>query len=336
MRRHILMDLCGAADLLTEGSNRLLVEWPKRTLHLVRTDGLEEVGSAAENPIVLIRGMDDESTEYKLLRDRLDRCRKAREFSVRSLVAVREGKVREAVSLLGESQGLCALNGTYRHGLADYYIMLSRSLVSARRIEEAVEAARRAVELLPQSPRTYYNLASVEMVRDRATAIALLERAVTLNPYYVPGYLLKAQAELASGEAEEAAETVGLVLPMEPFNTEAHHIRGLSFIQRRMYAEGRAELEIVLEAEPENTEALDALAYGWLVEDELDRAETLYERLLEIDPEHLGALNNYATILAEKGRYREAITVWTKALELNPGNRDIIDNIEEARQNMRR
>jgi Tfp pilus assembly protein PilF len=103
-----------------------------------------------------------------------------------------------------------------------------------------------------------------------------------------------------------------------------------------MYAEGRSELELVLEAEPFNTDAIDALAYSWLVENELDKAEGLYERLLEIDPDHLGALNNYATILAEKGRYREAITTWTRALEMSPGNQDIIDNIEEARQSMRR
>jgi len=336
MRRDNLMDLCGGAELLTADSNRLLLEWPKRTLHLVRTDGLEDLGSVAENPIVLIRGLDSDSSEYKILRDRLDRCRTAREFSVKSLVAMREGKIREAVSLLGESPASCPLNGIFRHGLADYYIVLSRSMLGSRMIEDAIRAARRAVELLPGSPRTYYNLASIELTRDPSTAIALLDRAMTLNPYYVPAYLLKAETELAMGEPKDAAETVGRVLPMEPFNMDAHHVRGLSFIQRRMYPEGRAELALVLEAEPENTAAIDALAYSWLVDDELDKAERLYKRLLEIDPAHLGALNNYATILAEKGRYREAITIWTEALEIRPGDKNIVDNIEDARQSMRR
>jgi tetratricopeptide (TPR) repeat protein len=285
---------------------------------------------------VLLPGFDGESAEYKIVRDRLDRCRTAREFSVKSLVAMREGRIREAVSLQGEAPALCPMNGVFLHGLADYYIILSKSLIGTRRTEEAIGAARRAVELLPESPRTYYNLASIELTRDPQTAIALLDRAVTINPYYVPAYLLKAQVELAAGEPKLAAETVGRVLPMEPFNVDAHHIRGLSFIERRMYPEGRAELDLVLKAEPLNTDAIDALAYSWLVEEELDRAERLYERLLEIDPDHLGALNNYATILAEKGRYREAVTVWTRALELSPGNKDIIDNIEDARRSTRK
>jgi tetratricopeptide (TPR) repeat protein len=336
MRRDRLMGLCGGADILTADTNISLLEWPARTLHLVRTDALEDLGSAAENPVVLLPGFDGESAEYKIVRDRLDRCRTAREFSVKSLVAMREGRIREAVSLQGEAPALCPMNGVFLHGLADYYIILSKSLIGTRRTEEAIGAARRAVELLPESPRTYYNLASIELTRDPQTAIALLDRAVTINPYYVPAYLLKAQVELAAGEPKLAAETVGRVLPMEPFNVDAHHIRGLSFIERRMYPEGRAELDLVLKAEPLNTDAIDALAYSWLVEEELDRAERLYERLLEIDPDHLGALNNYATILAEKGRYREAVTVWTRALELSPGNKDIIDNIEDARRSTRK
>ncbi len=336
MRRDNLLDLCGGADLLTDDSNRLLHEWARRTLQLVRTDDLDALDSVAENPIVLIPGLDGRSAEYKLLRDRLDRCRKAREYYIRSLASLREGKLREAVSQLSESPTLCPLNGVYSHWLADYLVMFSKSLLAGGRVEEAIAAARRAVELLPGSPRTYYNLASIELTRDPATAIALLERATTLNPYYVPAYLLKAEAELAMGKAKDAAETVGRVLPMEPFNMEAHHIRGLSFIGRRMYPEGRAELDLVLEAEPENTEAIDAVAYSWLLEEDLDKAETLYRRLLEIDPGHLGALNNYATILAEKGRYQEAVSIWTKALAISPGDKNIMDNIEDARQSMRR
>ena len=55
-----------------------------------------------------------------------------------------------------------------------------------------------------------------------------------------------------------------------------------------------------------------------------------------LDPDHLAALNNYATVLAEKGDYAKAIRVWTRALGRDPGNPNIIANIEEARQLLRR
>ena len=98
-----------------------------------------------------------------------------------------------------------------------------------------------------------------------------------------------------------------------------------------MYEKGRAELDVVLDARPRNTEAMAAVAYSWLLQGELDRAQELYERILKITPDHLGALNNYATVLAEKREYGKAISIWTRALRLDPDNRNIRDNIEEAK-----
>jgi tetratricopeptide (TPR) repeat protein/spermidine synthase len=336
MRRDNLMAFAGSARLYASGSPDRALDWAERTLQLVRTDGMEEIALFAENPVELLEDMDTGSPEYKALKDRLDRCVTARQAFTGSLISMREGRIREAVGELSDAPALCPLNGIYVYTLADYYIVLSRNLLSGGRLEEAVDAARRAVELLPLSPRTFYNLASIELTRDPGTAAALLERATQLNPYYIPAYLLKAEAELASGRAKDAAESVGEVLTMEPFNMDAHHLRGLSLTRRRMYAEGRAEFQLVLDAEPGNLEAMEALAYNWLLEENLDKAESLYRRILKQDPDHLGALNNYATILAEKERYREAVEIWTKALELSPGNTDIIDNIEEARGKMRR
>ena len=40
--------------------------------------------------------------------------------------------------------------------------------------------------------------------------------------------------------------------------------------------------------------------------------------------------------VAEFGKLDEAVAAWTRALALSPGNQDIMANIEEARQKMRR
>jgi spermidine synthase len=336
MERENLLGFSGGADMFTSNCARLALDWPQRSLELVKTDCLAGLSAASENPVVLLTGMDHSSADYKMLSDQLARCRTAYGSFVESVAYLREGRIREAVGRLDDAPELCPLNGIYVQTLADYYVLLSRSLLSAGRTEEAVEEARRSVELMPASPRTYYNLASIELTRDPATAIALLDRAVHLNPYYVPAYLLKAKAQLASGEAKDAAGTVGDVLTMEPFNVDAHHLRALSLIDRRLYSEARGELQMVLEARPDDLEALEALAYDWLLDDGLDEAARLYRRILKLSPDHLGALNNYATILAEQGRYRDAVRIWTKALELSPGNQDIMDNIQDARAQMRR
>jgi tetratricopeptide (TPR) repeat protein len=336
MRRDDLMTFAGNAVRYQSGSRDAALDWAQRTVQLVRTDGLEDLALNTENPVVLLGDLDTGSLDYKIIRDQLERCVKARKAFINSLVLLREDRIQEAVTALSDGPVLCPLNGIYPYALADYCVIYSRSLLTGGRIGDAVGAGRRAVELLPSSPRTFYNLAYIELNRDPDTAIALLDRATQLNPYYIPAYLLKARAQLASDRAKDAAQTVGEVLTMEPFNTEAHLLRGLSLTRRRMYAEGRTEFRSVLDAEPDNLEAMEGLAYTWLMEDDLDKAEDLYRRILRQDPDHLGALNNYATILAEKEHYREAIEVWTRALKLSPGNKNIEDNIEEARGKLRK
>jgi tetratricopeptide (TPR) repeat protein len=335
MRRDNLLEFASGAGEFSPDSYRFALSWPHQTLELERTAGLSALDAHGESPIVLLEGGDTASAKYKIFRDRLDKCRNARSIFIASLVSLRDGKVQEAVSKMNDAPTVCPLNGIYVHTLADYYIILSRGLTSSD-ISRAVDAARRAVELLPASPRTFYNLASIEITRDPETAIALADRATQLNPYYVPAYLLKAQAELTMDRPKDAAETLGQVLTMEPFNLRAHYLRGLSFTRAGMYGQGRAEFERVLAAEPDDAEAIEAMAYAYLLEGDLDRAEKLYKEVLELEPDNLGALNNYATILAEKGLYGQAVEVWTKALQVSPGDQDIIDNIKEARENMRR
>jgi tetratricopeptide (TPR) repeat protein len=300
------------------------------------TEVLEAIDSIKQNPISVVVGIDEASAQFSLLRDRLDRFMKARTLYVNSLVFAWSGRLAEAIAGLEQAAELSPENGIFLIRLSDYYIALSRGLAAAGRQEDALKAARQSVEVNPLSYRAFYNLATIEMTRNGTMAIALLRRATELNPGYVPAYLLKAEGELASGDPEEASRTVGEVLSIEPFNVSARHLRALSLLDRGMLAEGVAVLETILEAEPDNIEVINALAYTSFMADDLGRAERLYQRILKIDPNHLAALNNYATVLAEKGDYREAIRIWTKALGRDPGNRNIIDNIEEARQKLRR
>ncbi|MFC1800398.1 tetratricopeptide repeat protein, partial [Candidatus Eisenbacteria bacterium] len=243
---------------------------------------------------------------------------------LRSADQVAAGSIVQGISLLGDAVNTCRLNGMLEFPLSEYYMLLSRRNMAAGRLEDATESARRAIELNPLAPAAFYNLA------------ALLGRATELDPTYIPGYLLKAKAELSEGRPRDATQTVGRVLSVEPFNPTAHHLKGLSLIQREQYEAGRLELEKALDGMPGNPDLMEALAYSWLMQGRLDRAGDLYRQVLRVEPERFGALNNYATVLAEEGKLDEAVAAWTRALALSPGNQDIMANIEEARQKMRR
>ena len=287
------------------------------------------------NPVDLLIDYEEDSIDYKLARDLYGRCRDAGNYYVGSYLALGSGNQQEAARRLEYAVSLCSANGLVKHRLSYLYIYISRDLAGGGRFDEAVNVARRAVEVSPYNYLTYFNLAVLERTRDRETAIALLERLRQINPEYVPADILRAELLLESGRVADASEAISEVLSREPMNLRAHHVRGICFVERGLTEAARVELEFVIEADPENVEALAALGYTWLLVGDIGGAEKYYERAFRIDPDNLGVLNNYATIFAEKGDYREAIVIWQKALKLDPTNAGIKANIQEANQKLR-
>lgn len=334
--REEVLSLGAGKTLNTVVKNRLAHLWPKQTLLPRRGDALDALNRASVNPLAVVEPAEDDPDRFEEARESLDRCAQARGLYVQSADQVAAGNIMRGVSLLGEAIDTCRLNGMLMFPLSEYYMLLSRRNMAAGRLADAVEDARRAVELDPLGPSTFYNLANIQLESDPATATALLARATELDPAYIPGYLLKAKAELSEGRPRDATETVGRVLSVEPFNPTAHHLKGLSLIQREQYEAGRLELERALEGMPGNLDLMEAMAYSWIMQGRMERAGDLYREVLKAEPDRFGALNNYATVLAEQGKLEEAVAAWTRALALSPGNPDIMANIQEARQKMRR
>ena len=337
MGREALLGWAGDVPMSTRNRPFLLYQAPKGLLGRdnSQAQALADINERHENPTALISGLEAESPEYMILTSRMERCLDARTMYFRALVAAKDRKFRETAAYLQSAKDDCPENGIFRLKYSDFFISFSRLMAQEKRFQDAVNAARRAVDENPDSYRALYNLAGFERQRDPLTAAGLLQRATELNPDYLPAYLLLAQAEITLGKIDAAGETVARVLSLEPFNAAAHHLRALCFIQRGMIWDARQDLEFAIKADPTNAEALSALAYTWLLEENLDKAQTYYEKTLKIDPSNLEALNNLASILAEKQQYGKAVRIWERALQLDQGNQSIMQNIKEARQKMR-
>jgi spermidine synthase len=319
----------------TRARSFMLYQVPKRMPGRDPARTLISLDALRQSPIAVLAGVDEESMEYRIIDAQLERCVTARGKYFLSLRAAKEGRFGEAAAYIEDARSNCPENGIFSVKGSDFYTSLSQTLARDNKSVEAINAARRALEINPENYRAFYYLAMLERKRDPETAAALLYRATEINPGYLPAYLFQAEAEMAAGSMDLAGETISRVLSLEPFNIKAHHLRGVYLADKGEMADARADLEFVVEAEPKNTSALAALAYTWIMENDLRKAEGLYRRILRIEPDNLGALNNLATVLAERQQYLRAITMWEKALRLDPANKDIRDNIEEARQKMR-
>jgi Flp pilus assembly protein TadD len=289
-----------------------------------------------EDPVALLADVEADDLASTIIGGQVGRCTSARSAYIRSLTAARSGRFGEASAYIEEARGNCPENGLLTLEASDFYVSASRSFASGRQLAEAIEAARRALELRPENPRGFYNLATLEMKRDPLTAAALLARAADLDPAYLPALLLQAEAEIEAGRLGPASETISRALSLAPFNLRAHHLRGICSLRAGQLAEARADFQRVVASEPQNAAALSALAYTWLLDGDLEKAQRSYEKALAVSPGDLEVLNNLATVLAERKDYGEAARIWEKSMELNPSNQAIRANLEEVRQMMSR
>jgi spermidine synthase len=318
----------------SRGRAFLVYHTPSRRAARDNPGVMAELDRRHEDPTPLLAEVDPENVEYMIISSHIGRATAARSSYFRSLAAARDGELREASAYIENARSNCPENGLFLVEASDFYVSASRLYAQGNKSVEALDAARRAVELRPGNPRAYFNLATVEIKRDPVMAAALLKQATELDPAYLPAYLLQAEAELAAGRLGPASETLSKALSLAPFSVRAYHLRGICSLRGGRTAEARADFERVAAAEPRNAAALSAIAYTWLVEEDLKKAQEFYQKALAISPDDVEALNNLATVLAEREQYRRAAKTWEKALRLDPDNQGIKANLEEVRQRM--
>lgn len=131
-----------------------------------------------------------------------------------------------------------------------------------------------------------------------------LERALALNPAYLPTYLHLAELELASGKSAEAkmwySKAYG-VLPDVP------------------------QAEVALFGNPAYGDNQAGMAY--LREDRLEDAAAMFEQATKENPAYDKPYNNLGLVREKQGREAEAVALFRRAIELNPKNGAVLLNL---------
>ncbi len=161
----------------------------------------------------------------------------------------------------------------------------AHQLLRGRRVQEAIEAWRRVVELAPGKP----------------------------GPLAQLGHAL-----VASGAAAEALEVLRQATALEPSRAEARIdlARALELLGRS--ADARRDLEALLEKDPRNASARASLGEMLARAGETGAAATQFELAVASNPDHAQALWNLAQLRLEAGRKDEAIELYRRSLEIDP------------------
>jgi TolB-like protein/DNA-binding winged helix-turn-helix (wHTH) protein/Tfp pilus assembly protein PilF len=126
------------------------------------------------------------------------------------------------------------------------------------------------------------------------SSMALVKKAIALNPDYAPGYVAL-----------------------------ANFYRGLTNFgwapPRKTYPKMRAALDTAIEKQPDNPEALHLLGWlAWRFDWNFPAAEADFKKAIQMRPSDAGAHLEYGLFLKSMGRYGEALQESRQGVELSP------------------
>jgi predicted O-linked N-acetylglucosamine transferase (SPINDLY family) len=160
-------------------------------------------------------------------------------------------------------------------------------LRTLNRLEEAVAAFRRAIDLKLQIPQSLSNLGlALEALGRYGEARLQFQNSLTIRPQHVQTWIALARVNLIEDYLEEAAHAARTALQHDPNAAEAHHLLGTTL----------------------------RFAAPVLAEKHLRRA-------IELEPGHQEVFLHLAHALHEQARLADTIRVLQQAIRLDPSDR---------------
>ena len=152
------------------------------------------------------------------------------------------------------------------------------------RLDEGIAEMKRQITRFPKRADGYFRLALITEQRDAAAAVALLNRALALEP--------------------------GLV--------SARNERGMLLHKLARSAEASKDLELAAAAEPDNPGILSGLGMVYLALGRPKDAEPVLRRAAQLAPEDRGVLMHLGRTLSELGKEEESRAVLARLESLGP------------------
>lgn len=187
------------------------------------------------------------------------------------------------------------------------------------RYAEAKDAYARLLELVPDSPASYVNLALSEArLQKFDEAIATLRLGTERMPDSAVLRVRLGHTYLVTGRPAEALASMDRVIALEPRNVDAYTAAASALDALGRKAEARRYLEKAIAVEPENKFLRTSLAMNLASAGNVGQAIEVYKALVADYPgdqvlrQHLGVAYGVA------GDYADAIASFKQAIALNP------------------
>jgi tetratricopeptide (TPR) repeat protein len=204
---------------------------------------------------------------------------------------------------------------------------LGAGLHEAGRMNEAIARYEKAIAIQPDYLPAYNNLGVTLRATGRLDeAIRTYERGLAVGDYSEMHYNL-ANALIAAGRAGDAESHLKRALATSPVSAATHNNLGMALAEQGRVDEAAAEFRAAIAAEPASSTAHRNL--GNLLATQGRREEGLRSlaTAVELDPNDADARYDFGSLLLEQQRFPAAAEQLRAALKLRPDRVEALNNL---------
>lgn len=230
------------------------------------------------------------------------------------LVAYRQGRVEEAMALVGR-----AIRVDAKHALA--HGSMAQMHQDRGRHDQAVTHFRLAAALRPDNPDFHNGLGlSLAALGRLEPATAAFREAIRIRPGMAAAYNNLGNVQRACGDPEGAADSFRLCLKHRPDFAEAHNNLGVLYQEQQRPEPAMRHFESAIAARTGYAEAHSNLGAVFNDLGDTDRALMQFQNAMDLEPSFSEACVNAGMALHKLGDHERARDTLDLALRMAPGN----------------
>jgi tetratricopeptide (TPR) repeat protein len=213
-------------------------------------------------------------------------------------------------------------------GLNTATLERAAKLRQSRQHGQAETLCRQVLQASPNCAAAWHLLGLISSdTGNFSAAVAMLDKATTLDAAQPAYYKALADAYAATGDNDEAIHSYRQALGLKPDYFEVHSNLGGALLDAGRWDEAVHHYRQAVQLRPDIAELHDNLGNALRIAGYCETAISCHEQALRLKPALVTARSNMGSALSKLGRQREAIEAFESALQLAPDMPEVHVNL---------